>query len=239
MENLIGLLIFAGIAAVSMIAKFAEKRKAELEQQARQAQRHTRREDLPEATRRVLFGEGTGPRTATPRSGEPKMAQPRTGEAPTARPVPVPPSRRESRPAAAVPNVRRPREQRMAETSQRRHGGMTEQPRALVQPSPRPTVEPRVDTARSPREAYRQTHPRGEEQRPAPPGQPVRRRHRRPRPSAEQHAARQRNAPMGQKHPAHRKCASDLAWLFSSPKTVRHGIVMMEILGRPKGLEDS
>jgi len=226
MDELFGLLIFGIIAVISMVAKVAEKRKADQQRQAR-GERRVRREDLPEATRRMLYGDGDGPRTATPRAGEPPVMSRPTAEPGAARPaaVPPPPPQSVRRSAAPVPDVRRQREQRMAEAPQRVHGGRTAQPQAPAQRPPRGTIEPRMAAPQSLRETYRETHPR-REQAAAPPKQQRR-----------QQPAPQRPAP--RPHPARRKRKPALAMFLTTSESVRHGIVMAEILGRPKGLQDS
>lgn len=76
-ENIIGFVIFLVIAGSSILSKMREQRKAEIEREQRQQRPRKRPEDLPEATRRMLYGE-----TGVP----PKQGQSPGYDIPTARP---------------------------------------------------------------------------------------------------------------------------------------------------------
>ncbi len=85
MEQLIGLLVFVGIViAGNAFQKFVERQK----QAERDAEPRTRVEDLPEETKRQLFGDTMTPPLAKPRGEGPPLAVPRRA-APPRRPVPV------------------------------------------------------------------------------------------------------------------------------------------------------
>lgn len=111
-----GLIIFAVIAAFSGLAKLQEQRK---EEEARKQRRERRGVDeLPEATRRMLYGDG-GPPVARRRSeGQPPSPPPvpraeAPRPAPQRRPVPqrqqpAPPSRREVPQRQLAPEAPRP-----------------------------------------------------------------------------------------------------------------------------------
>lgn len=76
MENVIGLVVFLLIAVFSAISN-SQKKKQDEEQQKKSQQRRTRPEDLPEATRRMLYGDAdVAPREAIPREAQPRPAVP-------------------------------------------------------------------------------------------------------------------------------------------------------------------
>ncbi len=85
MENLLGLIIFLVIAGISVVGKMRESRKAEEERREREGMPPV---ELPEVTRRMLYGDSGDIPTARPRQ---------TGEAPPPRPVVV------ARPAPSAP----------------------------------------------------------------------------------------------------------------------------------------
>lgn len=77
MENLFGIILFAIVTIISIIAKKNEESKKEIQ---RRSAKRTPEEEIPEAVRRMLYGNRNIP-TARPRTAEPE-------EGP-ARPVPV------------------------------------------------------------------------------------------------------------------------------------------------------
>lgn len=89
MDDVIGFIIFAVIAAISGLAKLMENRKAE---EARKQQANRKGVDeLPEATRRMLYGDGGPPVARRRGEGPPPPPVPRAEAprpAPQRRPVP-------------------------------------------------------------------------------------------------------------------------------------------------------
>ena len=98
MDDLFGLLIVALVVIVSGLSKLAEKNKEKPPQ--RPVQRRPRiPSDMPEATRRMLYGDEADVPMARPRGGDmtrevmPPPAQPRMAQPQTARPAAPPPPR--------------------------------------------------------------------------------------------------------------------------------------------------
>ncbi len=116
-ENIIGFVIFLVIAGSSILSKMREQRKAEVEREQRPRKRP---EDLPEATRRMLYGEtGVPPKQGQSPGYDIPTARPKQGGAP-----PMPrraPTQAEYLPEAeAMPGDTGPDEERRVRELQRR-----------------------------------------------------------------------------------------------------------------------
>lgn len=211
MEELLGFLIFAAIALVSLVGKLREQRKPSQETESEGP--IARPEDLPEATRRMLFGDSMEPPLAVPRGEsppEPPVAVPRREPPPRQ----TPPPRRAVAPERPVPPLRAP----------------AAPPRRI---EPRPVLRPTAadvqrELRRTMQRALQQTQVRQAVRRPPPvfeeehegpppeapkPAQPTKRRR-----------AEQRTAP--------------LRGFLRDINDVRRGIILQEILGPPKSLRD-
>lgn len=147
MDDIIGFLIFVGIVAVSIIGKIKSERKA-AEERKQQPSPPLTLDELPETTRRMLYGEGdiivATPRQTAPR---PEPSVPR----PAAPPPPVPARQivvERPRPVMApqpprVPPVRTatpPRQQLQRPQQQRRFP--VQAPPAPARPHPQPSRAP-------------------------------------------------------------------------------------------------
>lgn len=140
LENIIGFIIFLVVAGSSIVSKILEQRKADAERQQR---RKVDPSELPEATRRMLYGE----------TGEP----PREGQAPG---HDIPTARRKG--AGAPPMPRRSAQQASPPMPQRQ-----EPPARLPELSPQglPPAEPGSDEERRVRELRRRLQQQAEAQR--------------------------------------------------------------------------
>lgn len=141
LENIIGFIIFLVVAGSSIVSKILEQRKADAERQQR---RKVDPSELPEATRRMLYGE----------TGEP----PREGQAPG---HDIPTARRKGAGAPPMPQ-RRSAQQGMPPMPQRQ-----EPPARLPELSPQglPQAEPNSDEERRVRELRRRLQQQMEAQR--------------------------------------------------------------------------
>ncbi len=214
MENILGFLVFVVIVVVSILNKIATERKAAREQLEEQDRPKTL-DELPEATRRMILGDGEII-VARPRGGQYESEAPRARPAVERQPVPARRVTMETAPAApqSVPARRVPVEMRPALEQTRRQQA--------------PTV------ARSPLQ---------QQDRPRPP---------RPQASGQQatRAARQRpepqraRAPIARKPVAVKKAAparprkQGVAGLLHSKNELARAMLLREILGPPKALED-
>lgn len=223
-EQVIGLIVFAVIAAVSGLAKLQEHRKEEEARKQRSANRPSV-EDLPEATRRMLYGDSTPP--VARRRGEgmptPPVAIPRAEvprPAPQRRPVP----QRQQEIPVAPPRQAPPQQRPYAPSA----------PRPIAQPLPQ-------------RQDWRGTPAQPAPQRPMPdPRQTTvsasERELERQRAIAE--AARQdavyrsTNAEKGPvaKQPARMSQAQLFRSLARNKNALRASMITMEVMGTPKGL---
>ncbi len=211
MEELLGFLVFAVIALVSFVGKLREQRKQS--QEAESERPKVRPMDLPEATRRMLYGDSMEPPVAVPRgesSPEPPVAVPRR-EPP---PLHTPPPRRTAAPERPVPPVRTP----------------AAPPRRIEAPPVlRPTAaDIQHELRRAIQRAFQQT--------------PVRQAVRRPPPVSEEERERPPvKAPKPAQPPKRRRAeerAAPLRRLLGDLNDVRRGIILQEILGPPKSLRD-
>lgn len=210
MENLLGLIIFLVIAGISVVGKMRESRKLEEERRDRESMPPV---ELPEATRRMLYGDiGDDIPTARPRQ---------TGEAPPPRPVvvarPAPAPRQEPRRQEATPPVVRPMRQ--------------EQPQRPAAPRPPVSVPARripVQTAPA-----RQTAARRAEQESAS-DESVWARMR-----AEERRLRQMAEANRQKAASIAATRRQSERLFGGAGNLRRGIILREVLGPPLALRET
>jgi len=210
-EELLGFLVFVAIALVSLVGKLREQRKQSQETESERPK--MRPEDLPEATRRMFFGDSMEPPVAIPRgesSPEPPVAVPRR-EPPR---LQTPPPRRAAAPERPVPPVRTP------EAPPRR---IEAQPvlrptAADIQRELRRTMQ-RAFQQTPLRQAVRRPPPVVEEEREGPPPEAPK-----PAKPPKRHRAEERPAPFGR--------------LLGDLSDVRRGIILQEILGPPKSLRD-
>ncbi len=229
MDGLIGFLIFVGIVIVSVVSRVNEMRKAEEERQ-RDKMPPLSPSDMPESTRRMIFGDGTDIPTARPRQAPPPVvvARPRTivveeHEGPAHRPAPPPgpvPARKIPVPQAARP-VPPPRPaQRPATTPPVVvvRGGAQRQ----AQPPPRRPAAPmpagREDAAELMRDEAQWVRQQEEMRR--------REAERLRRQAAAE--ARRRMA-MARRHSVH-------AVLHGGPVSLRQAVLLREVLGPPMGI---
>ena len=219
-EELIGLVIFGVIAAISGLAKLQEQRK---EEQARK-ERGNRKgvDELPEATKRMLYGDG-GPPVAR-RRGEgpppPPVAVPRAEAprpAPQRRPVP---QRQQGMPAA--PQRQQPPQRQQAPAA----------PRPIAQPLPQQQDwrgTPAMPQAPQPdyRESSRVASEHAQERA-------------RSAEEAIREEARYRSTDAARQPVAKQPARMSQAQLFRSlarnKNALRASMITMEVMGTPKGL---
>jgi len=235
-DQLFGFFIFFMIAVISVIGKIFEERKKNTQQTTR---RQARPEDLPESTRRMLYGDGG---EYTPPTARPRQTQ--TADRPPAVPTAVP--------RTAPPRDTPPGYEREAR-------GVEERP--TRRPERLPWEEPEQQQAPPPPP---QRRPAPVQQ----PLQPARRQQQQPQPGFQSmeeamlhaQAQRQRDAAKRQReadrqrvravHPSKRAAPSParkakragalqergLRELLRDQASIRHGILLREILGPPKAL---
>ena len=222
MEEFIGLIIFGVIAAISGFAKLQEQRKEEEARKQRSANRPSV-DELPEATRRMLYGDG-GPPVAK-RRGEgtpPPVAVPRA-EAPRPAPQQRPVPQRQQGMPAAPPRREVPQRQFAPEA-----------PRPIAQPLPQ-------------RQDWRGTPPQPAAQRPMPDprqatvsaGERERERVRAVAEAARQEATyRSTDVPKAPvaKQAARMSQAQLFRGLARNKNALRASMITMEVMGTPKGL---
>ena len=208
MEDLIGFLIFIAIVAASIIGKIKTERKAATEREQRPS-KPVSLDELPEATRRMLFGDG---------EGEIIVAKPKQG-GPAAAPAPGEWRRVEETPPRPVPA------RRVA----------YEQPRpAAPQPQQPPRQQPVMQAPVQQRQQARQAP-----QRAAQPAQRRAQEHARPQPRQAQQPVRpvQASAPAPARQ-ARRTSGRGLMSVLQSRNGLAQGILLHEILGPPKAFDN-
>ncbi len=160
-ENIFGFIFLLIMAVIGVIGKIREQRQA---QERQKRLRNKRVEDLPEATRKMLYGETGRPPMATPRAAQAPVAPPREEHrqerqqevvfAPTEQPRPAPAPARPVRRAPVQDPRRQAQEamQRMWQQAQQRQRqehqlqqddldrGVLELPRQPQQPRDQPAV---------------------------------------------------------------------------------------------------
>jgi hypothetical protein len=219
MDSLIPFVVVIFVV-ISIVKKFAEQKQIEETKKQRQAKKVSMK-DLPEETRRMIYGEGAPP-VAKPRGAAPRQAQPRPVPARPAPPQrPAPQRRPDPVGAGPVPDMRAPRA--LAEKRERRSASPVAREAQLRPQQQRvPQQARRRPPQRPPRVAR-------EAQEPARQAPPVRRK----RPETERPAAPET--------PTQRRPAAPAAVMarriFANPQSVRHAIIAIEVLGPPKGLQ--
>lgn len=219
MENLIGFLIFVGIAAFSTYMQNVKQRKEEAEKKAEQARRQSQRktarpEELPEATRRMLYGDGGDAiPTATPRG---EVQRPAPPPRPAERPRPIPMQRPAAEGSAPRQQPTPPMRQTPGEAPRRAPQPAPQQqaparPRALVPPQPM-----RQQARRRMEQAWQQAHG-AHEHPPAPAAQPQPRPKRRAAPEAATLAV----------------SGARIRRMARNPQTLREALVLSELLQPP------
>lgn len=219
MENLIGFLIFITIAAVSTVMQNVKQKREDAERKAKQELKKQQRgaaPNMPEATRRMLYGDG---------DREIPTAQPR--QAPRATP---------SVPRPVMPNV--PRPQDVARRAPERMAPQTEHtqrpaiPRPPVAPQRVPQPQPQQRTARpkalvQPQEVRRQSR------------QTMQQTTRQPYQETPSREAAQPHG-VAQRRPAtlrtHQSAAERIQALLRQPASLRDAVVLSELLGPPVAL---
>ncbi|MBI1947787.1 MAG: hypothetical protein HYZ00_13955 [Candidatus Hydrogenedentes bacterium] len=252
--ELLGFLFFLAIAAIGWLHKISEERKAE---ERRKGRKTTRPEDLPEATRRMLYGDTGEPRSfeppvAKPRQAGPPLAAPRTAVPRTATPrtTPPPPATRPAPPMPPPPlrptMARPPAAQEPEPVSLEELAGEEISPAgwehelpwedsAPVRPVPAPR---RAPTALEQQQAHLQQALRQAQLQAA---------RRRQQAEAAAQAAGAPVPPQPALKPAPRPKATpaqappspmkiELLQLFQDPRQIRRGIIFQEILAPPRGL---
>ncbi len=217
MENILGFLVFVAIVVISILNKIATERKAGREEldELDEQERPQSLDELPEATRRMIFGDGDII-VAKPRGGPYESAAPTPRAAVERQPVPARRIAMETPPAASrsAPARRVPVEVRPASAGQ-----MRQQPAPTVA---RPPLQQQSRT-RQPRPQHRQQAQHAARQRLEPP--PTRRAPAR-KPVAVKKAAPARPRPQG------------IAEMLHSKNELARAVLLREILGPPKAFED-
>jgi hypothetical protein len=237
MDQLVGFIIFAAIAIGSWVLKAREQRQEAERRRQRADQADTQEVDLPEATRRMLYGDEAVP-TARPKrdhheTGESEDEEGWRPVAPPPRPQPQPVRREEprrqpvqqQRPQQAQPASPRRGLQDLWQEAQRRIEEELErqqQPLPQAAPAPRPPAIPKQ--VRRP-ETHLQRYTREEEQ-------ALERRRKEERQRHKREAAL---AVQWELDRAARRKAS-LMHMLTNLEDVRRGVVMQEVLGPPKAL---
>lgn len=259
MDSIVGIILFLIILAVSGIKKLQEEREL---QRRRSERKTTRKEDLPEATRRVLYGtpadEGggrpiqrSGPRsvlTAEPAEDmAPGQPVPTAGPAPSARRTPPPPpSRRweslEAERTQDQPSLEDRMRQRIEEQLQ------TLRERGLPVPE---TAEPdawgdvmqrMAEEERERRRAQQAAARRAAQQRQAT-ARPLAEPHEGPPP--EQEAARRRRKlaeerrRLEQQAERYKRAAAHPVLALRTKEGLRSAFILREILGPPRAFDDN
>lgn len=253
MDNFIGLLVFIVIMTVVSIARKIQEAKQEA---ARKQQPTLRREDLPAATRRQLYGDGPDLELDVP-VAKPRRDATAAPQAPQ-RPESVyersPDWELQSRDEHAPPGwekAARAEERRMPweeaaqqQAAPERRAPIPVAPQQRQKPQPRQSMPPAAeDPLRQAREFMEQLMGR-----PAPQPEPVRT----PRPKRTQKQAAQRQTPQTVHHAAmptqataKPRAAKETVRrspafheLIHDLDSVRRGIILLEVLGPPKSLQD-
>jgi len=215
-ENVIGFVVFAVIAAFSMYSKYREQKAAE--EAAKRRRVRKRPEDLPERTRKMLYGESGVPpkRGAQP---EYRQAQPRTAPGPQ-RPKPLVQQRQERRPVEERHTVlSREEPDRQAQMRQKRAEAQAALERMWHQAKAAEQRARRQQQPKQQRRAAKQV-----QQAPAQPQaeRPVHKERRPQRAVRGSKAARRRQ----------------LDAMFNSRGALRAGIILTEVLGPPVGMRE-
>ncbi|HOF40906.1 MAG TPA: hypothetical protein PLD73_12600 [Candidatus Hydrogenedentes bacterium] len=215
MDELGSLLIVIIVVVASLIGKIQEQRKASEHKRSRKP---VRPEDLPEATRRMLYGAPEKPPAATRREPAPvRTAQPRVA------------------PQAARPQVVRP--QAVQPPAERRPVA-PQHPRPMLETAPPAAPPPKVQRRPAPQPEMLSMQARHERM--------MAQRMKELRDAQAQRSAmlhraqqiRQQGAAAVAARPRTLKKAAPFREdVFSDLDDVRRGIVMMEILGAPKAFE--
>ncbi len=230
-EQIIGTIIFIVIAAISGLAKLQEHRK---EEQARK-ERGNRKgvDELPEATRRMLYGdggppvakrrgEGTPPPVAVPRAEAPRPA-------PQRRPVP---QRQQTAPAG--PPWQQPPQQTAPQRPAPQRQFAPEAPRPIAQPLPQRKdwrETPVMPQAQAPLPDYRENSVVASEhaqERARSAADIIRQEERYRSTDAPKQAA--------PKQPARMSQAQLFRSLARNKNALRASMITMEVMGPPKGL---
>ena len=222
MENLVGFVIFLVIIVVSIINKI----RTEGQESQQPLDRPISRDDIPEATRRMLYGDGSDIMVAKPRTaasehhrtpGPPHPVGARQvevdGEGPRPRPVPPVPPRPQPRPAPTMQT--RPMPVRQAPAAV--HAKPVPQPVRREMPQPQSHLRP-------------QSHPQTA---------------RRPVIIEEKEGPTKTVAPTPQRKPQARPATvqarsggTSLTAMLACKEGLSRGILLREILGPPRALED-
>lgn len=235
MDQFIGFIIFAAIAIGSWVLKAREQRQEAERRKQRAGQADSQEVELPQATRRMLYGDEAVP-TARPKqdhdAGEAGDEEGWRPVAPPPRPQPRPqPVRREEprrqpvqqqRPQQTPPAAPRRSLQDLWQEAQRRIEQELQQQQPPVTPPPRPPAI--IKQVRAP-ETHLQRYTREEEQ------SLERRRN-------EERLRRKREAALAAQWEIERAARrkASLIHMLTNLEDVRRGVVMQEVLGPPKAL---
>ena len=241
MDNYLGPLIILILAVASVVGQVVESRK----KKEQNKESELRGEDMPEATRRMLYGDGD--------DVDIPMAKPKQNSQPAVPPPPPPPRRQ----TQAAPQAQAPQRRQVPEQRAQRPAPVRRQPQVQQRTEAAPKrrsvrdfipPEARRRVQETLQEVWRQAQQAGqvevepEDKPPAErPARPAQRSEAAPsemrsktRQRSEQRQPVRTSAPATRKkkRPAHPL----MRGLIDSPKNVRRGIVLREILGPPKGL---
>jgi hypothetical protein len=233
MEEFIGLIIFGVIAAISGFAKLQEQRK---EEEARK-QRGNRPsvDDLPEATRRMLYGDSTPPVARRRSEGPPPpVAVPRAEAprpAPQRRPVP-----QRQQTAPTTPPWQQPQQQPVPPRPVPQRQFAPEAPRPIAKPLPQRKdwrETPAMQKSQPPLPDYRESSVVASEHA-----------EERARSAADvirqEERYRSTDAPKAPaaKQPARMSQAQLFRSLARNKNALRASMITMEVMGTPKGLRE-
>ena len=229
-EEFIGLIIFGIIAAVSGLAKLQEQRK---EEEARKERANRKGVDeLPEATRRMLYGDGGPPVARRRGEGPPPPPVPRAEAprpAPQRRPVP---QRQQGAPAG--PPWQQPPQQPAPQRQAPQRQQAPSAPRPIAQPLPQRKdwrETPQMPPAQQPQHDYRESSVVASEHA-----------QERARSAADvirqEERYRSTDAPKQAtpKQPARMSQAQLFRSLARNKNALRASMITMEVMGPPKGL---
>ncbi|HOJ32211.1 MAG TPA: hypothetical protein PKY35_01505 [Candidatus Hydrogenedentes bacterium] len=224
MDSLIGLIIFLGILLLSVISRFAQQKQIEESHKKRRA---VRPEELPEKTRRMIYGEGVS--TARVREAVPKKT---AGAAPSQRSLPP-----EARPIEVRDLMEALLGEKTARPGEAQSAPSRQEPPQVIRRTkeevrrPQPVVASRtqpVEKAKTQEQHVQMRQPMPVAK--VKPGIPPKERPRAPVSSKEtkRGSSVQPQSVSGERGRTRR--------LIQSPAQLRYGIILSEILGPPKAL---
>lgn len=218
MDDLISLLAFAAIAIVA--AAFKKFQEVQAEKQ-RQAEPKTDLESLPEATRRMMYGDTLAPPSAAPALDKTDQEGPRRPVMIPSAPKPVAPVPRPA-PKSALPPVHRPvppRRPKPVLVVGDAQEGPENRPKTIIKQLIEEVLQESLGVPIAPRPAPRPAPVSVASEAPAPV------------------PYREKTPPRPAKPVCRREATHPLHKMFGQPESLRWAVVMREVLGPPKALE--